>query len=278
LESTRASVKIYFIESENGFIKIGISRDVEKRFKSLQGACPVKLSLLKFFIGNRELEQLIHEKFRHLRIRGEWFRKDPELDHFIKNLEIMADCAKFATKKPKSKLHSEAIRTEDELVIFSELRRQRNEALSQSKTKIRFSDYTKIIQYYLFLFLRKTGLELRSALMIESSSLRFVDGNWTIAVKKQGIQRLFRIDDSVKDLIEEWNSVKKIWTPTFSKFLFHRKNGSSYSSRRVEQISQKLFSILEMKTYSPISFSNAYKKEIKAKMLADLNGVVDSPL
>jgi len=79
--------KIYFVLcKEAQVVKIGISNDVKKRLDSLQTAKTFKLELLKFTEGDRNLEQKIHEQFKHLRVNGEWFSYSEELSKFIDNL------------------------------------------------------------------------------------------------------------------------------------------------------------------------------------------------
>lgn len=70
---------IYFIQSDyaEGFIKIGLATNLERRLEKLQCA-------------TAQREQEIHERFRDLRVRGEWFRPDESLVSFIKETE--AEC------------------------------------------------------------------------------------------------------------------------------------------------------------------------------------------
>jgi hypothetical protein len=78
--------QIYFIKAESGHVKIGITGcDVERRMYALQTGNPYKLSILKIIKGNRGQEALIHQKFKHLRCRREWFVLSNELESFIEN-------------------------------------------------------------------------------------------------------------------------------------------------------------------------------------------------
>lgn len=80
---------IYFIkESALGSIKIGISRSVADRLSQLQRNMPQKLECLGFIEGNFSDEKILHEKFSHLKIRGEWFREDNELSDFLSTLDL----------------------------------------------------------------------------------------------------------------------------------------------------------------------------------------------
>ena len=83
---------VYFIlNSDSQAVKIGRTKDIDKRQRSLQVANPIKLVLLKTIQVDsskkakaRELE--LHSQFQHLRIRGEWFEYSRELEAFINNL------------------------------------------------------------------------------------------------------------------------------------------------------------------------------------------------
>lgn len=82
---------VYFVRT-GGAIKIGFSAKVGRRLSGLQTGHHRKLSLIGYLpsTGNEELD--LHEKFKHLHIRGEWFDAGPDLLAFID-----ANC-----QKPKS--------------------------------------------------------------------------------------------------------------------------------------------------------------------------------
>ncbi len=67
-----------------GFVKIGYSANVQTRLKDLQTASPFELRVIGTMAGTEEDERAIHQRFRHLHERGEWFRRDPELMQAIK--------------------------------------------------------------------------------------------------------------------------------------------------------------------------------------------------
>lgn len=74
---------VYFIAAGQNRIKIGWARNVRRRLKELQIGSHVRLSLLAAIPGGRQREAELHERFEHLRVRGEWFRADPELTAYI---------------------------------------------------------------------------------------------------------------------------------------------------------------------------------------------------
>lgn len=76
---------VYFLEMGD-FIKIGRAVGVYARVRSLDKSLPLPTTLLHFMPGTCDLETDLHRKFKHLRSKGEWFRKAPELTDFIKEL------------------------------------------------------------------------------------------------------------------------------------------------------------------------------------------------
>ncbi|MFC8201731.1 GIY-YIG nuclease family protein [Streptomyces sp. NPDC057298] len=54
-------------------VKIGYSKNPEKRLWFLQVGSPVELFVLATFEGGRDLEEALHHYFRACHIRGEWF-------------------------------------------------------------------------------------------------------------------------------------------------------------------------------------------------------------
>lgn len=91
--------EIYFIQAENGPIKIGRAVNVERRLAALQVGSPVPLKLMTTAQGTFRLERQLHDQFNHLRLHGEWFRPDRELMALIER--IVSDPA--ARVLPKNK-------------------------------------------------------------------------------------------------------------------------------------------------------------------------------
>lgn len=78
-----STVKTYLIQSQlGGDIKIGKSTNPESRLKSLQTGRADKLQIKKIIDGDHEKE--LHSRYSHLRISGEWFRCEAELEVFIR--------------------------------------------------------------------------------------------------------------------------------------------------------------------------------------------------
>lgn len=79
--------KVYFLRSgARGPIKIGKARDVQRRVDEIKAGNPYELRVLAVMPGGRAEERELHERFAHLRLRGEWFRPAAELRDFVKQV------------------------------------------------------------------------------------------------------------------------------------------------------------------------------------------------
>lgn len=73
---------VYFI-GDGTAIKIGFSENVARRLRSIQTGHHLPLKILGTIPASAIDELTVHARFAHLRLRGEWFRIDPELLAFI---------------------------------------------------------------------------------------------------------------------------------------------------------------------------------------------------
>lgn len=76
---------VYFIRSGEA-VKIGVSINVPLRTTVLATGSPWPVDLLAVMPGDRAAEKRLHRRFAHLRLKGEWFRAEPELLDFIATL------------------------------------------------------------------------------------------------------------------------------------------------------------------------------------------------
>lgn len=84
---------IYFVACPPAnAVKIGHTRKLHygtidsnaySRMASMQSACPFALEMLAVCEGDLAREQELHRRFRHLRLRGEWFLLTEEVREFI---------------------------------------------------------------------------------------------------------------------------------------------------------------------------------------------------
>lgn len=74
---------VYFIQDEQGAIKIGRSTNAQDRLSALQTSTASKLSMIGTINGGAWTEGQLHQYFAGARIRGEWFRPVPQLIEYI---------------------------------------------------------------------------------------------------------------------------------------------------------------------------------------------------
>jgi hypothetical protein len=65
---------LYFIQMEDGPVKIGRSANVPSRLSSIQCASPYKVRLLGVLVGCGDQEAEFHQLLWRHRMRGEWFK------------------------------------------------------------------------------------------------------------------------------------------------------------------------------------------------------------
>lgn len=77
---------IYFV-TDGEAVKIGFASDLKSRLRILQVSHHIPLFLLGAIAGTRDDEAVLHARFDHLRLKGEWFRPAPELTQAIDGFE-----------------------------------------------------------------------------------------------------------------------------------------------------------------------------------------------
>ena len=80
---------IYFIQQgDNGPVKIGASKNLEKRLYMLQSHNPDLLFLRASFPIVDGLECSLQERFKDLHIRGEWYKYEEPLVSYMRELPM----------------------------------------------------------------------------------------------------------------------------------------------------------------------------------------------
>src|SRR5262249_45796326 len=69
-----------------GPVKIGVTKNAKRRLQGVQTVSAHKLTILARFRGDKADEARIHERFKLLRLEGEWFERNTELAWFIKSI------------------------------------------------------------------------------------------------------------------------------------------------------------------------------------------------
>jgi hypothetical protein len=66
---------LYAIRHKHGMVKVGVSKDPERRLETLQSSCPYQLKLLTTVRTEDAylLESVLHNQYGKWCYRGEWF-------------------------------------------------------------------------------------------------------------------------------------------------------------------------------------------------------------
>jgi hypothetical protein len=83
VKPTATGPSVYFIGDGSGLVKIGYSRNVDKRMQVLATGSPRPLRVLLTIPGTRSDEGAFHEMFKAEHMRGEWFRLSARIERFI---------------------------------------------------------------------------------------------------------------------------------------------------------------------------------------------------
>lgn len=86
----RGAGNLYLITSDSGYTKIGYAENMYKRFAQIDVSSPSRLTIHHFRWVNhvRDLEVALHEKFAHLRHKGEWFKlSDGDLAEAVRMID-----------------------------------------------------------------------------------------------------------------------------------------------------------------------------------------------
>lgn len=68
-------IYVYLMRSNlTGYLKIGISGNPKKRKRTLETAQGGKIDIINMFLGDQEIESLLHKRFSKYREEGEWFQ------------------------------------------------------------------------------------------------------------------------------------------------------------------------------------------------------------
>jgi hypothetical protein len=78
---------VYFLRAGDA-IKIGRTKNLARRLRALATGSAAPLELLAAVPGGRDLEAQLHRRWRHLHLRGEWFRADDALVRSARALAV----------------------------------------------------------------------------------------------------------------------------------------------------------------------------------------------
>lgn len=88
---TQVTHVLYLIQAESGPVKIGVSNDFNRRLSQLQTSTHETLTVVYTLACSSmeqasQIERVLHQRYKHVHIRGEWFRADPK--DIIANIEL----------------------------------------------------------------------------------------------------------------------------------------------------------------------------------------------
>lgn len=77
---------VYYIQQrrQGGLIKIGFTKDVNRRLATLETASSIGLRLLLVRPGTQREQLSLHKRFARDRVKGEWFKPSPYILNWIK--------------------------------------------------------------------------------------------------------------------------------------------------------------------------------------------------
>lgn len=82
---------LYFLEAENGLIKVGITNNINRRVNQLQRELNTKIRVLKLIDGKSAYEKVIHNLYSDDNIiykgQTEWFHPTHKLIKFISDID-----------------------------------------------------------------------------------------------------------------------------------------------------------------------------------------------
>ena len=74
---------VYFVEADNGSVKIGFTKDLDARISAIRTNSPVYIKRVSFIEGDVAMEREIQDRFRSQRIKGECFSASKDILSFI---------------------------------------------------------------------------------------------------------------------------------------------------------------------------------------------------
>lgn len=79
--------QVYVIKRKGArLVKIGVTRQLERRMRALATGAGAELELLVAFPGERGDEQMLHDRFAAYRKRGEWFEYAGPVERWVKEM------------------------------------------------------------------------------------------------------------------------------------------------------------------------------------------------
>ena len=108
---------IYVIQGESGGpMKIGYTKDLQKRIATLQTGYPDNLKVVLTFPGSLKIEQKIHNDLTQYRMRGEWFKPEQyvfnRIELYKKRIDNLIQTGKYIKWRDRDQIKAEILRKE----------------------------------------------------------------------------------------------------------------------------------------------------------------------
>lgn len=108
IKKDKENAYVYVIgNKEMNICKIGFTNNIFKRIIAIQTGCPFKLEIFCVVEGSVQTEKKLHEKYKDLRMNGEWFRYEGKLKESVENTESVIKDLFLSTKNPKRKRNNQ---------------------------------------------------------------------------------------------------------------------------------------------------------------------------
>lgn len=112
---------VYFVKSQAlDLVKIGYTNDLNTRMSQLRAESADMLEIIRAIPGRLDAEFWLHEYFRHMRLRGEWFVPHPEMMTVLPPAALMVNAPTAAADlQERNRLHEEIARLRAENAALS---------------------------------------------------------------------------------------------------------------------------------------------------------------
>lgn len=116
---------IYFYQSTaTKTIKIGKTYDLQKRQRRIENSHGHEVTLLKAIkVPDESYERAIQKQFKHLRLKGEWFRLAPDLQQYIDNLPNHLQSEGEELRSENTRLRLKNMELNQQLTVFEDFRK-----------------------------------------------------------------------------------------------------------------------------------------------------------
>ncbi|MEZ4884975.1 MAG: KilA-N domain-containing protein [Chitinophagales bacterium] len=131
---------VYFFQSTaSKIVKIGQTHNLQRRQNTIENSHGYPIKLLKAIrVPDESHEKAIHKQFKHIRLKGEWFKLTPKLQQFIEDLPNHLDPEEQTLRSENSELTLKNIDLQQQVDILQDFRKMVVSQIQQLKTQHQF--------------------------------------------------------------------------------------------------------------------------------------------